>query len=62
MKISIDIKEYRDLVEDSLISLMLCCLESAGVDNWDGYSYAYTEYEEALEELKNRVNETLNNS
>ena len=59
MKVSIDIKEYRGLVEDSL---MLCCLENAGVDNWDGYSYAYKEFDESLEELNIKIDETLNNS
>lgn len=29
--------EYESLLEDSNF---LCALESAGVDNWDGYDYA----------------------
>jgi hypothetical protein len=25
-------------------SYLLCCLEEAGVDNWDGYHYAYRKF------------------
>ena len=35
--VTITRKEYNDLVEDST---WLRCLESAGVDNWSGYSFA----------------------
>lgn len=28
-------------------TLFLSCLESQGVDNWDGYEYAQDEYQEA---------------
>lgn len=30
-------EEYEELLEDSKF---LICLQGAGVDNWDGYSYA----------------------
>jgi hypothetical protein len=33
-------------------ALFLSCLEGAGVDNWDGYSYAI----EMLEQIKNEEN------
>ena len=63
MKVLIDIREYRDLKEESL---MLRCLENAGVDNWDGYSYAYKEYDDSLGvlDLENtkRINETPSNT
>ncbi len=63
MKVLIDIKEYRDLKEDAL---MLRCLENAGVDNWDGYSYADEEYDEFLEaldlEIQERLDETSSNT
>jgi hypothetical protein len=39
--VTITKKEYNDLLEDSR---MLQCLESAGVDNWGGYSYAMEEF------------------
>lgn len=35
--ITITLKEYNQLLEDSKI---LRALEGAGVDNWDGYDYA----------------------
>jgi hypothetical protein len=41
---SIPLKEYKELKEDSK---MLLVLQEAGVDNWDGYRYAL----EALEEM-----------
>ena len=56
MKVLIDIREYRDLKEESL---MLQCLENAGVDNWDGYSYANEEYNESLEALDLEIQERL---
>ena len=63
MKVLIDIKEYRDLKEESL---MLQCLENAGVDNWDGYSYANEDYYESLEaldlEIQERLDETPSNT
>lgn len=31
-------------------SFKLSCLENAGVDNWDGYSYAMEEYHKEEEE------------
>lgn len=33
-----DMKKYIDGLEED--SAFLSCLEGAGVDNWDGYSYA----------------------
>lgn len=63
MKVLINIEEYRNLKEESL---MLRCLENAGVDNWDGYSYAYEEYDNSLEtlnlEIQERLNETPSNT
>lgn len=56
MKILIDSKEYSTLVKDSL---MLECLENAGVDNWDNYNYAYKEFNESLEELNNIIDSKL---
>jgi hypothetical protein len=35
--VTITQEEYNELLEDSWF---LECLECAGVDNWDGYSYA----------------------
>ena len=35
--VTISVKEYEQLKEDSKF---LNCLISAGVDSWDGYSYA----------------------
>lgn len=44
--------ELRDEIESAHESaLFLACLESAGVDNWDGYSYAQEEYQEYLGEF-----------
>ncbi len=37
-KITITLKEYNQLLKDQQ---WLECLESAGVDNWEGISYAY---------------------
>jgi hypothetical protein len=42
--ITISVAEYEELKNDSLF---LDCLRSAGVDNWDGYSYAQELLEEA---------------
>ena len=36
--ITISLKEYNSLIEDSN---WLSCLEQAGVDNWQGIDYAY---------------------
>ena len=35
--VTITKERYNELVEDQL---WLSCLESAGVDNWNGYDYA----------------------
>lgn len=35
-------EEYDELSDDSLF---LSCLRGAGVDNWDGYSFAQEEYQ-----------------
>ena len=35
--VSIPLEKYRELLEQAHI---LRCLEQAGVDNWEGYSYA----------------------
>lgn len=44
--------ELRAEIEDAHESAMfLACLESAGVDNWDGYSHAQEEYQEYLGEF-----------
>lgn len=40
----ITVKEYESLKDDSL---MLSCLEDAGVDNWTWYDEAMNEYREA---------------
>lgn len=39
--VTISRKEYEDLLEDQFF---LNCLESAGVDNWEGYEYAQEEF------------------
>lgn len=36
--ITISMKEYESLVEREI---WLSCLEGAGVDNWEGYDYAF---------------------
>ena len=33
----------------------LICLESAGVDNWEGYDEAFDGYDEALEEYRREI-------
>lgn len=40
---TITIKEYEDLLDSRRL---LLALENAGVDNWEGYSYAMEEYYE----------------
>ena len=45
--VTISKEEYDDLLDSQL---MLSCLESAGVDNWDGYDYAIDEYREAKDD------------
>lgn len=46
MKVVIDVEEYRDLLE---ANLLLSYLKSYGVDNWDGYDEAHSEFYEELE-------------
>lgn len=48
--VTIPRKEYDDLLDDSLL---LNCLEGAGVDNWQGYDYAMEEYQ-ALTDTENQ--------
>lgn len=57
MKVLINIEEYCNLKEESL---MLRCLKNVGVDNWDDYSYAYEEYDNSLETLNLEIQEKLN--
>lgn len=46
-----EVKRLNGIIEElEEDSLFLSCLEGAGVDNWDGYSYAL----EMLEEIKNK--------
>ena len=44
---TIEIPEYRykDLLH---AEMMLSCLESAGVDNWEGYEYAMEQYDDMM--------------
>ena len=46
---TIEIPEYRykDLIH---AEIMLSCLESAGVDNWEGYEYAMEQYGDMMDE------------
>lgn len=44
--ITITLEEYELLIERSEF---LSCLEACGVDNWDGYSDAWTMMEEEAE-------------
>ena len=44
--VTIPAEEYQDLLDTQLWA---DCLEGAGVDNWDGYSYAVEAYQEAKE-------------
>ena len=39
--ITITVRKYNELLDDQLL---LRVLQSAGVDNWDGYDYALEEY------------------
>ena len=48
--VTITLKEYESLKEDSDF---LAALQSAGVDNWDGYSYALELQQEWAEENDN---------
>lgn len=41
--VTIPASEYEDLLSQAAL---LTFLEGAGVDNWQGYSFAYEEYEE----------------
>lgn len=44
--VTISKDEYNDLIESQK---MLLCLQDAGVDNWDGYDFAFellAEYDE----------------
>ena len=43
----VPLDKYEQLLKDQHF---LACLESAGVDNWDGYHYAYLEYLEKYPE------------
>jgi hypothetical protein len=45
--ITISIREYEDLIDDSLF---LNALRNAGVDNWEWYGEAIREYEEEKKE------------
>lgn len=38
-----------------LSELKLECLEGSGVDNWEGYDYAMTEYYDCLEKLDKEI-------
>ena len=49
MTVEVDKLHYEELLE---ASLMLGALEEAGVDNWEGYSYAM----ELLEKMKDANN------
>lgn len=39
--VTIDSEKYLQLLKDSC---MLQCLEAVDVNNWEGYSFAYTEF------------------
>lgn len=45
--VTISKREYEDLVKRGKI---LLALEDAGIDNWEGYDYAYDLYEEMNKE------------
>lgn len=47
MKVVIDVEEYKDLLE---ADLLLSYLRSYGVDNWDGYDDAHSEFYEELKD------------
>lgn len=42
-KVTITVQEYRQLLKQEL---MLECILGAGVDNWQGYSFAMEEFRE----------------
>lgn len=46
--VTIPVEEYEDLLDDALL---LACLRGAGVDNWEGYSYAVEDYMERTDAL-----------
>lgn len=48
-KVAIPREEYEELLNDSIL---LKCLDGAGVDNWDGYSEARQTMEEILREIE----------
>lgn len=54
--ISVDLKEYKQLVEDSII---LSALEGAGVDNWDWYDEAIGSIGDLQEEVKLYIDRRL---
>ena len=47
-QITISVQEYGKMLDDILF---LNCLREAGVDNWEGYSYAYSLYNEVHQEM-----------
>ena len=47
-EITISIQEYGKMLDEILF---LDCLREAGVDNWEGYSYAYSLYDEVQQEM-----------
>jgi len=47
-QITISVQEYGKMLDDILF---LNCLREAGVDNWEGYSYAYSLYDEVHQEM-----------
>ena len=56
-KITISMEFYQELLIDSFIYNRL---RVAGLDNWDGYSEAFENYDEELEEyLKKYINENI---
>jgi len=46
--VTIPKKEYEELLKDSQF---LMRLEAAGVDNWEGYHYAFIDDEESEEDI-----------
>jgi len=42
-QVTIPVKVYKDLMDNILF---LTCLQEAGVNNWEGYSYAQELYQE----------------
>lgn len=46
--VTVPLKEYKGLQDDSLL---LLCLKGAGVDNWDGWDYALEMYQAASAEM-----------